>query len=933
MSRSGSTVAGGLFVANYWGEKHNGFDALYSNFNAQSCQATAELLAFMRDYQQLEDAHHKGLVKLSRKLASSKSLTGGTGSFTPCWDVLLAAVDQMATAYSDLASNSQTLLRDIQKHSEEQQRATKGFKDSEHQRTMNNCAAAKTCFGMVQSKRQACQTRHAEARKVVTSDSASEKEKKKVMSKLEAAIKDFRFNVEKYNHVRNAFEEGMRKSCAYFEETEVRHLEAMLGFVGRFAQPLGSAGHQLTEAQAAVDRQLEATHSVDRLLALFVERTRTGGSVPRPISDSSDQFLDFSAPLPDGAAAGSGGGLTAGGGNVYSTGSQLSIDRLSHHSASISGGGGAASVRQSAEPDLMSMEPVSPPQPSLAMSAASGEQQQPRDDATAGGGGGGKTKRGGIIGNILNHGRRSRNRDASSSVVSSGSGGAAAAAAAPAETLLSGSSNAPEPRVDAEGFTIRDDEDHPWRKKNNKSSSSSSGSDSDSDQEKKIDVRITEEKKPVANADEIERVANSIKLFGPSPSAAMFRPASRAGVGGGGGSSITASSTDLNGGVERPPSRARPRPKTPDWSRGFGASGGGGFQQQRQRRQSVDPFDFGAAFGGSQQQQQKDQEQQPPPMPSMPPPLPPPSEQPNASSSSPPSQPQPSLPPPPPPSGSAPSPASPARPLDHRGDREAAPLNALLTETIHCRWSGEQCKFRVQGSLTLSFPATQLLSRLSQPLPGLLFRLCDTGLLGQHRSSSRLVKEEFPESNGLQLTIDPAALADELKRLARERPGIQFLSMEVLTYDLQLPIVTPGPVFIRACWNCEQEHTDLRVEISRHPTSSLLVGKVSVSAEVSGGVLDMQSLPAGRWLSDTRLAIWEVAVPANPADKTVVKAKFLLGSGPTVPSPVRVQFMLDNSSFSDCSFALIGANYRLDVNKRRIISGQYSAEPSAVAPL
>uniref|UniRef100_A0A1I8H7D1 F-BAR domain-containing protein n=1 Tax=Macrostomum lignano TaxID=282301 RepID=A0A1I8H7D1_9PLAT len=220
-----------------------GFDVLYANFANGAPAAAAEFLSLLRELGHCEEAYQKGLAKLAKRVGALKP-GAATGSFAPCWEVLAAAVDGLAGAHALMSAAHLALMKEAQKYADEQAKAVKAFKDSEHQKTQASSASIKTFSAQVQAKRQVCQAKQAEA-----AAAASEKEKRKAVAKLESAAKELGFNVEKYNSVRSAFVEGMKKSCAYFEEMETQHLAKMLDFVDRFLEPIASAGTRLVEAK------------------------------------------------------------------------------------------------------------------------------------------------------------------------------------------------------------------------------------------------------------------------------------------------------------------------------------------------------------------------------------------------------------------------------------------------------------------------------------------------------------------------------------------------------------------------------------------------------------------------------------------------------------------------------------------------------------
>ena len=52
-----------------------------------------------------------------------------------------------------------------------------------------------------------------------------------------------------------------------------------------------------------------------------------------------------------------------------------------------------------------------------------------------------------------------------------------------------------------------------------------------------------------------------------------------------------------------------------------------------------------------------------------------------------------------------------------------------------------------------------------------------------------------------------------------------------------------------------------------------------------------------------------------------LRAKFDLASGPSVASPVAVQFVCEGSTLSNLDFDLQGSGYRVSLVKRRFVTG------------
>ncbi|PAA89030.1 hypothetical protein BOX15_Mlig008568g1 [Macrostomum lignano] len=646
---------------------------------------------------------------------------------------------------------------------------------------------------------------------------------------------------------------------------ETQHLAKMLDFVDRFLEPIASAGTRLVEAKGQLQEQM-LNNSADRLLTDWVQRNGTGDEVPQPIEESLSAFMDLG-----GSAAGANADNQSLN-NLFSLNSQQSLEEKSAGTSSA-------------------LSPASPSTPGC---------QQLQQQADSSGGSGGTRVR--DIFSSLIPGRLSRAGKEEKS-----SGASLAPAAVPTTPT------SPEPKVDAEGFIERDEaRDHEeWRRRRGLSGNGEKSSDSDSDDSDTeqaaggigiVRINPVNQKRPDSNASDLFSASARLVLSPPPQSSSALQPS---------------------------PSRGR---LSLGGEAGGGLSGCGGIGGSDLL--SLDDFQPSIQWdssGPSSQPQPQTQRQRPAsamgPLPQPPRPSSRPGRRPGT------------------PDWAAVSSAGAASQA-----ASAVPLAVLISECLHCRWSparsnlngdsssastlsaedavclsGSTCRLKAQGSLTVSFPASVALGRGSatapSQLPALAFRL--TGLPGPARGAQRLVKEQAPQADGsVRFETDPAALTDELIRLAREKPGARFLNLELLAYDLPLPAGFEAPVRLGAVWRCRPDSTELRVTAELQPNCPLSIQTVAISAEVTGGVTEMRSEPPGRWQAGSSSAQWEeLRLPVR------LQANFSLTAGPSSPGLVRLRFQADGRCISDCSFAAVGAAYRLAMDRRRLVSGQYAAEP------
>ncbi|GAA27752.2 FCH domain only protein 2 [Clonorchis sinensis] len=266
-----------LFAANFWGEKHAGFDILYQNLKLDT-RSTSDLVDFLRESGAAEDAYSKSLWKLSKQTASSTT----TNAFRPCWSLVHRLTESMAQFHQSLAQSQLLLMKDVQKYLEEQQKRHKSLRESEAS-TQEVVHAFQVSAVQWQRAKEVYNSRLAEYQRVTRNESVSTREQEKAETKLKKALDEYRYSVEKYNNLRTQFVNKMHSSCAQFQEVEASHLDHMRDFLHRYHAILAPCGSTLHEFFSQFRQNLDGV-TTEELLQTFVKERGTGSDEPQCVA-------------------------------------------------------------------------------------------------------------------------------------------------------------------------------------------------------------------------------------------------------------------------------------------------------------------------------------------------------------------------------------------------------------------------------------------------------------------------------------------------------------------------------------------------------------------------------------------------------------------------------------------------------------------------
>ncbi|KAI4816611.1 hypothetical protein KUCAC02_008930 [Chaenocephalus aceratus] len=867
------------FLENFWGEKNNGFDVLYHNMKHGQI-SSKELTDFIRERSTIEEAYARSMTKLAKSAGNFSQL----GTFAPVWDVVKTSTEKLASCHMELVRKLQELIKEVQKYVEEQAKAHKKTKE-EVASTLEAVQNIQTTSQALQKSKEIYNAKTVEQERL-RKEGATQRDVDKAGVKAKKATETYKSYVEKYAAAKSEFEQKMAETAQKFQDIEENHTLHMKEIIQSYSQSVDETHVQIGEVQNEFVRNVENT-SVDSLIQKLAESKGTGKERPGPI-----EFEECNT--------------------------------------------------------------------AVAMEGA-----KPR-----------KRKPFGIPG-------RRKDKDTDSTESTEVEAANTANGAPPGYYGAIDIQNANVPQVDAEGFCIRPEGNENDAKENSFYSSSDS---EDEDEPRKFHVEI----KPVlpnngthqnrATIDELKASIGNIslspstsgpmrrnqssdelaKLRAPTPyeltnndllSLDPFGPTFAAGS----SSSVSSSTaplpnrptTPLTAGALVPPPRPSSRPKLPT-----GKLTG--------INEIVRPFSPTKTSDAS------------------PPPAAPLARAESSSSLSSNASlsagntptvgaERPSAPP-----LSSPEQEllflSPFFPLSQKDDsfiaklptfekrcetpagtsrgpspvtlasQDALPIAVAFTESVNAYFKGAdptKCIVKITGDMTLSFPMGIIKVFTTNPSPAVLtFKLKNTSRLEQILPNQQLLYSDpsQSDSNSKDFWFNMQALTSYLRKASDQNPTASYYNVDILKYQVQSDGIHSTPLNLAVYWKCTLSTSDLRVDYRYNPESMAHPGPLSnvqILVPVDGGVTNMHSLPNSIWNAEQNKCLWklnDISEKSENEGAGSLRAKFELSDGPSSFSTLAVQFMSEGSTLSGADMELVGAGYRLSLNKKRFATGRYMAD-------
>lgn len=269
---------------------------------------------------------------------------------------------------------------------------------------------------------------------------------------------------------------------------------------------------------------------------------------------------------------------------------------------------------------------------------------------------------------------------------------------------------------------------------------------------------------------------------------------------------------------------------------------------------------------------------------------------------------------------------------------DALPVAVAFTESVNAYFKGadpSKCIVKITGDVTLSFPSGIIKVLTSAPSPAVLsFRIKNTSRLEQILPNQQLLHSDASQSdtNTKDFWLNMQALISYLRKTAEQNPSASYYNLDILKYQVSSKGIQSTPLNLAVYWKCAAATTDLRLDYRYNPEAMApptVLANVQVLVPVDGGVTNMQSLPAAIWNAEQNKTLWKLGDISERSDDEgsgSLRAKFELSDGPSNPATLAVQFFCEGSTLSGVDLELLGAGYRLSLNKKRFASGRYMAD-------
>uniref|UniRef100_A0A4W5JF51 F-BAR domain only protein 2 n=1 Tax=Hucho hucho TaxID=62062 RepID=A0A4W5JF51_9TELE len=270
--------------------------------------------------------------------------------------------------------------------------------------------------------------------------------------------------------------------------------------------------------------------------------------------------------------------------------------------------------------------------------------------------------------------------------------------------------------------------------------------------------------------------------------------------------------------------------------------------------------------------------------------------------------------------------------------QDALPIAVAFTESVNAYFKGAdptKCIVKITGDMTLSFPMGIIKVFTSNPSPAVLtFKLKSTSKLEQILPNQTLLFSDPSQSdtNTKDFWFNMQALTSYLRKASEQNPAASYYNVDILKYQVSSNGIQSTPLNLAVYWKCTPTTTDLRLDYRYNPESMLCPGPLSnvqVLVPVDGEVINMQSLPNAVWNSELNRSLWKLSDISEKSDNEgsgSLRAKFELSDGPSTPTTLAVQFVSEGSTLSGVDMELLGAGYRLSLNKKRFATGRYMAD-------
>ncbi|XP_067947866.1 F-BAR domain only protein 2-like isoform X2 [Watersipora subatra] len=264
-----------MFADHFWGEKHNGFEALSQNLKhgEQSCK---DIEDFVKQCSNVEDLYVKSLTRLIRSIGSYNT----SSSFSPVWQTVKTSFEKLSASHSELSKRWKELSNDIHKYWESLGKKYKTIKDGQVT-TLETVQSMQSITTMLAKTKENYNTKFSDYKKVL-SDKSTTKKLDRTESDFKKATEEYKLNVGKYNATLEEYKKRMSETTELFQENEVEYLSSLDQFVRKFTSIRDDKHTEIGELHYEFHSSLTEL-SVECLLDTFIETKGTGTEPPEPV--------------------------------------------------------------------------------------------------------------------------------------------------------------------------------------------------------------------------------------------------------------------------------------------------------------------------------------------------------------------------------------------------------------------------------------------------------------------------------------------------------------------------------------------------------------------------------------------------------------------------------------------------------------------------
>ncbi|CAD5211590.1 unnamed protein product [Bursaphelenchus okinawaensis] len=261
------------------------------------------------------------------------------------------------------------------------------------------------------------------------------------------------------------------------------------------------------------------------------------------------------------------------------------------------------------------------------------------------------------------------------------------------------------------------------------------------------------------------------------------------------------------------------------------------------------------------------------------------------------------------------------------------PIAMGMNEFIHSWFKNSGPTVRVFGTVMVSFPGS-FLSQLEDPTDArepLKFTIRNANQIKSVHPNKKLLPDcSLPQlpNDSLALTVDKPALSSWLQEQRQAKPNASFYNVDLIRYELVDGY--EAPLLVHAYWKTDAKQTDIRIDYELNPSEKTLQNpliNIQFDTNVTGEIDSLQSDPEAK-LNNEYLTWTFTELSRHGGSSGSLKARIKLKTGPSTPRNTHIQFQTSNTTASNAQINLDSdSGYQLSLVRRKVVSGKYFCEP------